>query len=74
MHFIGEIATWDGFELYAQKFADLKAGFLNYGQRIFTAKPGGFNVLNHGDLNLKNLLVKDDGQRINVRFVSVNIS
>lgn len=70
VHFIGDIATWDGFAVYADKFAALKDVFLEKGQEIFTAKPGGFNVLNHGDLNPKNLLVKDDGQRINVKFVS----
>lgn len=69
VYFIDEIASWKGFELYANKFAALKDVFLIKGQEIFTPKLGGFNVLNHGDLNLKNLLVRDDGQRINVKFV-----
>lgn len=70
VYFIDDIATWVGFGVYAEKFAALKDVFLVKGEEIFTAKPNGLNVLNHGDLNPKNLLVKDDGQRFNVKFVS----
>lgn len=69
-YFISDISSWDGFGLYAEKFVALKEVFLVKCRDIFAGKTSGFKVLNHGNLNTKNLLVKDDGQRINVKFVS----
>lgn len=71
VYFIDDIAIWDGYKMYAKKFAALKNEFFVRGQKVFSAKRNGFNVLNHGDLNLKNLLVREDDAGINVKFVSI---
>lgn len=39
------------------------------GQRVYS--PGGFNVLNHGDFFLRNMLFREiDGKNCDVQFVS----
>jgi Ecdysteroid kinase-like family len=45
------------------------------GQRVFTAAPpGGYNVLNHGDFFMRNMLFREmDGKVSDVRFVSKKI-
>jgi hypothetical protein len=41
------------------------------GQKVFTKSPGGFNVLNHGDFFMRNMLFLEiDGKVSDVRFVS----
>lgn len=41
------------------------------GRRVFSPSPGGFNVLNHGDFFLRNMLFrKIDGEICDVQFVS----
>lgn len=41
------------------------------GQKVFTKSPGGFNVLNHGDFFMRNMLFREiDGKVSDIRFVS----
>lgn len=41
------------------------------GRRVFEPTPGGFNVLNHGDFFLRNMLFRNiDGKICDVQFVS----
>lgn len=67
-YFVKEIKNWDGCSVYAKKFNKLEEYFFAKGKTIFTPKSNGFNVLNHGNLTLNNLLINNvDG--INVNFV-----
>lgn len=70
-YFVNELKKWEGFEDYAEKLSGLESSFFTKGKDIFTAKSNGFNVLNHGDLNFKNLLTKDENERNDVLFVSI---
>lgn len=70
VHFVADVQTWgDAFAVYARKLSDLVPQFHERGQAIFTAKPDGFNVLNHGNLSLKNILMRNDENGIAVKFV-----
>lgn len=68
-YFVKEINGWDGYGLYAKKFNKLLGTFHSRGQEIFTPIPDGFNVLNHGDINLKNLLIQKDNDKFDILFV-----
>lgn len=68
-YFVKEINGWDGYGLYAKKFNRLLGTFHSRGQEIFTPTSDGFNVLNHGDINLKNLLIQKDNEKIDILFV-----
>lgn len=72
-YFVNELRKWEGYEDYAERLSGLEASFFAKGREIFTAKSNGFNVLNHGDLNFKNILTKDDDERNDVLFVSIHI-
>ena len=72
-YFIEEIKTWVGYDLYVKKFILLENHLLIKLRKLFSSRSGkGFNVLNHGDLSYKNLMLKGDGtnEQINVLFVS----
>lgn len=71
-YFVGQVQNWQGFEDYASRLKALESSFFTKGKEIFSAKLNGFNVLNHGDLNFKNVLTKSDDERNDVVFVSVN--
>lgn len=44
------------------------------GRRAFTPSPGGFNVLNHGDFFMRNMLFRATNGKISeVRFVSIKL-
>ena len=45
------------------------------GQRVYSPSAGGFNVLNHGDFFLRNMLFRNiDGKICDVQFVSTSES
>lgn len=71
-YFVNEVKTWDGYDDYASRLSDLESSFFAKGRDIFTAKPNGFNVLNHGDLNFKNILTRHDDEQNDVIFVSMS--
>lgn len=67
-YFVQEIQNWDGYGLYANKFNQLQQHFLRRGQEIF-APSKGINVLNHGGLSLKNILINRNNEKIGVNFI-----
>lgn len=73
--FVDEIGTWDGFELVAEKMENLIENFEVQGEKVFRANASGdgYNVLNHGEFNINNILFKkgSDGKLSNVLFVSL---
>lgn len=73
-YFVKELKKWEGYEDYAQRLSGLEDSFFAKGKEIFTAKKNQLNVLNHGDLNFKNLLTKSDDDRNDVVFVSMTRS
>lgn len=60
--FTEEVKTWPGYENYIPKLENLKQTFREKGIKTYTPnKPGdGYNVLNHGDFHIKNLLFQED--------------
>ena len=71
--FIDEIKEWAGYELITEKLENLVPRFSELGGKAFTANTGndGYNVLNHGDLNFKNMFFKknNEGKICDVLFV-----
>lgn len=70
-YFVNELRQWKGYEDYAERLNALESSFFAKGREIFTATSNGFNVLNHGDLNFKNILTKNDDEKNDVIFVSI---
>lgn len=70
-YFVSVVQKWQGFEDYADRLSALGNSLLMKGKDIFTANTNGFNVLNHGDLNFKNILTKSDEEQNDVIFVSI---
>lgn len=72
--FIDEIKTWEGFEMIAEKMEGLVEKFDASGEKVYrgNASTEGFNVLNHGDFHINNMLFKTDseGKLADVIFVS----
>lgn len=61
------VATWDDCEVYLPKLDKLIENIGEIGRMHYTrnAEGNGFNVLNHADLHLRNILIKaNDKQRI----------
>lgn len=59
--FIDEIRTWPGFEIYVNKFENILKNFVELGKKHSgpNAIGKGYNVLNHGDFHIKNLMFKN---------------
>lgn len=72
--FIDEIKTWDGFEMITEKLENFVGKFEANGEKVFqtNGSTDGFNVLNHGDFHIKNMVFKKDsgGKLSDVLFVS----
>ena len=70
------VETWEGYEKYLPKIDNLINNLPAIGRKLYTPnKPGhGYNVLNHGDFHLRNLLFKfDENKKIqDLLFVSNN--
>lgn len=75
--FIEEIKTWDGFEMIAEKMEGLIGKFEANGEKVYEANAStdGFNVLNHGDFHINNMMFKkdSDGKLSDVLFVSLKV-
>lgn len=58
------LETWDGYQEYIPKIQTFMQQIGEIGRKSQTAnKPNnGYNVLNHGDFHLRNILVKLDSQ------------
>lgn len=72
--FIEVLSTWEGFEDFVPKIKNLAKNIREYGQKAYIPnKPGhGYNVLNHGDFHLRNILLKINPEKVidEFRFVS----
>jgi thiamine kinase-like enzyme len=72
--FIDEIKTWEGLEMIAEKMETFVGKFETSGEKVYTANgpSEGFNVLNHGDFHINNMVFKKDsqGKLSDVLFVS----
>lgn len=59
--FIDEVKTWSGYETYVEKLENILKNFFELGKKH--AEPNkvgeGYNVLNHGDFHVKNLMFKN---------------
>ena len=56
---------------YIERIDDVIAKCSERGRQVFSPTAGGFNVLNHGDFFLRNMLFrKIDGEICDVQFVS----
>lgn len=68
------VESWDGYQSYLPKLDHFIGQVGEIGKKSFIPnKPGcGFNVLNHGDFHMRNILLKHDPeQRLkSIRFVS----
>lgn len=59
---------------YVQRVDEMLKKCTERGRRAFTATAGGFNVLNHGDFFMRNMMFRtseSDGAVEDVRFVSI---
>ncbi|CAO1423746.1 unnamed protein product [Diamesa serratosioi] len=52
--FIEAVQEWPGYESYVPKLKEFRKTFYQTGKRIYS--PDTFNVLNHGDFHIKNLM------------------
>lgn len=77
--FTEEIAKWEGFEKYAEKFKNLIPNFLQRGIEIYNPEieNSSLKVLNHGDFHYNNMLVKFDSEKasvLDVMFIDFQLS
>lgn len=58
------LSTWEGCDEYLEKLDNLKEHLSEIGSSCYAANhpQRGYNVLNHGDFHLRNILVKTDKQ------------
>ncbi|CAH1709563.1 unnamed protein product [Chironomus riparius] len=72
------VEGWDGYEDYLPKLEHLIENIGASGVKSYTpnSKGCGFNVLNHGDFHLRNILIKPDAERRieNVSFVDYQLN
>lgn len=75
--FIDVAKDWEGFEKFIPKLESFKETYLSKGLKTYTANRTefGYNVLNHADFHLKNMLFKKnaDGAIEDFYFVSVTM-
>lgn len=77
--FTEEIAKWEGFEKYAEKFINLAPKFLQRGTEIYNPEIDkcSVKVLNHGDFHYNNMLVRFDSEQssvLDVMFIDFQLS
>lgn len=63
---------WEGYEKYIPKLERLKETYLDSFKRIYKKNDNGYNVLNHGDFHIRNMLFthNDAGAIDDMYFVS----
>lgn len=62
--FIEVLESWVGYEVYVEKLKAFRETFIDMGKRLYDPDVNGYNVLNHGDFHIKNLLFKKNGDNI----------
>lgn len=69
---IGAVSKWPGFEKYAEKLKKHQAKLFEKSTSIGIMNEDDFNVLNHGDMWLNNILFRyeQSGRPVDLRFVS----
>ncbi|CRL06669.1 CLUMA_CG019570, isoform A [Clunio marinus] len=76
--FVDEIKTWEGFDMITEKVTKLIDKFEASGNQIYqtNAAGEGFNVLNHGDFHINNMVFKKDseGKLSDVLFLDFQLS
>lgn len=54
------LESWTGFGEYVKKLKVFRNNFIDMGKQLYTPDVSGYNVLNHADFHIKNLLFKKD--------------
>lgn len=60
--FTDVLESWGDYEEYVKKIKIFRDNFIENGKRLYEPDVDGYNVLNHGDFHIKNLLFKKDGE------------
>lgn len=70
--FIDVAKDWEGFENFIPSLESYRKEYIERAVKSYTPNSGGFNVLNHADFHLKNMLFKkdDEGKIKDFYFVS----
>lgn len=63
------LASWEGYEEYVDKFKAFRESFIEKGKQFYKPDANGYNVLNHGDFHVKNLMFKKNGDKIEDFFI-----
>lgn len=58
------LTSWGGMDEYVVRLKRFRQNYIAMGQRLYEPDPNGYNVLNHGDFHIKNLLFKLNGDAI----------
>lgn len=69
------LSTWGGMDEYVVKLKRFRETYIEMGKRLYEPDPNGYNVLNHGDFHIKNLLFKLNGETIeDFNFLDYQVS
>lgn len=69
------LESWGGYEEYVEKLKTYRNTFLERGQKLYEPDVNGYNVLNHGDFHIKNLLFKQNEDKIeDLYFLDFQVS
>lgn len=67
--------SWGGNEEYVARLKVFRENFMEMGQRLYEPDSDGYNVLNHGDFHIKNLMFKKNGEKLeDIFFLDFQIS
>lgn len=68
--------SWGGMDEYVVRLRRFREKLIAFGQRLYQTDSNGYNVLNHGDFHIKNLLFKrnDEGVIEDFYFLDFQVS
>lgn len=58
------LTSWGGMDDYVVRLKRFRENYIEMGKQLYEPDPGEYNVLNHGDFHIKNLLFKKSGEAI----------